>query len=412
MTSSASRCSSTTTARRPTARAPAAPARTSTTPARSPSRIGIPHYVLDYESRFKETVIDRSPRAMSRARRRCRASTATCRSSSRTCSTTARDLGARVLATGHYVASRPLPDGGRALYRARDAERDQSYFLFATTPRAARLPALSARRQDQGGDARAGAALRACGRRQARQPGHLLRADRPLHRRRSSGCGRAPPSPATSSISPAGCSAATTASSISRSASGAASASPPAIRSMWSGSMPRPGASSSGRARRCARSRMQLRDVNWIGDGALDEALADDRREVFVKVRSTRPPQPAWLRRSAAARVRRSRSSWPAARTAFRPDRPASSMMRRTASRGCWAADSSRMWPIRPASRPLEAAPAGTKPAVSRAYRPVQKWEIKKYFMTTPHNAGVVCYDSRVANWLDSATGTAACQGL
>src|SRR5262249_30645739 len=44
-----------------------------------------------------------------------------------------------------------------------------------------------------------------------------------------------------------------------------------------------------------------LRDVNWIGGGALEEALADDRREVFVKVRSTRPPQPAWLRRSAAA---------------------------------------------------------------------------------------------------------------
>ncbi len=38
-----------------------------------------------------------------------------------------------MLATGHYVASRPLPGGGRALYRAREAERDQSYFLFATT---------------------------------------------------------------------------------------------------------------------------------------------------------------------------------------------------------------------------------------------------------------------------------------
>ncbi len=35
-------------------------------------------------------------------------------------------------------------------------------------------------------------------------------------------------------------------------------------------------------------------DVNWIGDGALDDALAQ-RREVFVKVRSTRPPRPAWL---------------------------------------------------------------------------------------------------------------------
>ena len=48
---------------------------------------------------------------------------------------------------------------------------------------------------------------------------------------------------------------------------------------------------------------MQLREVNWIGGGAIDEVLADDRREVFVKVRSTRPPQPAWLRRSAAAAV-------------------------------------------------------------------------------------------------------------
>ena len=38
-----------------------------------------------------------------------------------------------MLATGHYVASRMLPGGGRALYRARDVERDQSYFLFATT---------------------------------------------------------------------------------------------------------------------------------------------------------------------------------------------------------------------------------------------------------------------------------------
>jgi tRNA-specific 2-thiouridylase len=43
-------------------------------------------------------------------------------------------------------------------------------------------------------------------------------------------------------------------------------------------------------------SRIMLRDVNWIGDGSLDGALADDRREVFVKVRSTRPPQAAWLR--------------------------------------------------------------------------------------------------------------------
>src|SRR5262249_54202731 len=40
-----------------------------------------------------------------------------------------------------------------------------------------------------------------------------------------------------------------------------------------------------------------LRDVNWIGDGALDAALGGGRMEVFVKVRSTRPPQAAWLSR-------------------------------------------------------------------------------------------------------------------
>jgi tRNA-specific 2-thiouridylase len=44
--------------------------------------------------------------------------------------------------------------------------------------------------------------------------------------------------------------------------------------------------------------RIALREVNWIGDGTLDEALDAGRREVFVKVRSTRPPQPAWLMRS------------------------------------------------------------------------------------------------------------------
>jgi tRNA-specific 2-thiouridylase len=50
---------------------------------------------------------------------------------------TARDLGADVLATGHYIRSRPNPTsanpGRRALYRPVDSDRDQSYFLFATT---------------------------------------------------------------------------------------------------------------------------------------------------------------------------------------------------------------------------------------------------------------------------------------
>jgi tRNA-specific 2-thiouridylase len=41
--------------------------------------------------------------------------------------------------------------------------------------------------------------------------------------------------------------------------------------------------------------RIVLRDVNWIGDGALDRAIAGGL-EIFVRVRSTRAPQPAWLR--------------------------------------------------------------------------------------------------------------------
>src|SRR6202042_2926243 len=46
----------------------------------------------------------------------------------------ANDLGADLLATGHYVVSDDDGRGGRALYRAADPDRDQSYFLFATTP--------------------------------------------------------------------------------------------------------------------------------------------------------------------------------------------------------------------------------------------------------------------------------------
>ena len=96
-------------------------------------RIGIPHYVLDYESRFKEAVIDRF--AESYVAGETPVPCVDCNQSIkfRDLLTTARELGAKVLATGHYVASRALPGGGRALYRARDAERDQSYFLFATT---------------------------------------------------------------------------------------------------------------------------------------------------------------------------------------------------------------------------------------------------------------------------------------
>ena len=49
-------------------------------------------------------------------------------------------------------------------------------------------------------------------------------------------------------------------------------------------------------------SRIRLRDVNWLGDGSIEQALA--ATEVFVKVRSTRAPQPAWLRAGAGRRHR------------------------------------------------------------------------------------------------------------
>src|SRR5713101_5289481 len=96
-------------------------------------RIGIPHYVLDYETRFKEAVIDRF--AQSYAAGETPVPCVDCNQAIKFHDLlgTARELGASVLATGHYVASRRLPNGERALYRAREPERDQSYFLFATT---------------------------------------------------------------------------------------------------------------------------------------------------------------------------------------------------------------------------------------------------------------------------------------
>ena len=96
-------------------------------------RLGIPHYVLDYESRFKESVIDRF--ADSYLAGETPIPCVECNRSVkfRDLLRTARELGADVLATGHYVVGKPLPDGRQGLFRAADPERDQSYFLYATT---------------------------------------------------------------------------------------------------------------------------------------------------------------------------------------------------------------------------------------------------------------------------------------
>ena len=95
-------------------------------------RIGIPHYVLDYERRFKESVIDQFAESYVAGETPVPCIDCNVAIKFTDLLSTARELGAKVLATGHYVASRPHP-GGRALYRARDEDRDQSYFLFATT---------------------------------------------------------------------------------------------------------------------------------------------------------------------------------------------------------------------------------------------------------------------------------------
>ena len=95
--------------------------------------IGIPHYVLDYEQRFREAVID--PFAASYIAGETPIPCVACNQTVKfhDLLDTARELGADVLATGHYVRTREV-NGRRAMFRPVDLERDQSYFLFATTP--------------------------------------------------------------------------------------------------------------------------------------------------------------------------------------------------------------------------------------------------------------------------------------
>jgi tRNA-specific 2-thiouridylase len=256
-------------------------------------RIGIPHYVLDYEERFRNEVIERFADSYVAGE-----TPVPCIECNRAIKfdhllATARQLGARVLATGHYVASRRLRDGSRALHCAKDADRDQSYFLFATTAEQladVRFPLGDMTKPETRELARRFGLPVAdkhdsqdicfvpTGRYtdlierlkpHAVEPGEIVdlsgrvlgRHDGIVHftvgQRRGLGIAAAEPLYVVRLDA-----------STHRVVVG---------------------------PRQALRTRsIVLREVNWIGDGALPAQGA--RREVFVKVRSTRPAQPAWLR--------------------------------------------------------------------------------------------------------------------
>ena len=94
--------------------------------------IGIPHYVLNYESRFREEVIDVFADAYVRGETPIPCVTCNQTVKFRDLLATAQDLGAEALATGHYIR-RVAGAHGAELHRAADDGKDQSYFLFATT---------------------------------------------------------------------------------------------------------------------------------------------------------------------------------------------------------------------------------------------------------------------------------------
>lgn len=99
--------------------------------------IGIPHYVLDYESRFQDSVMSTFADSYIRGETPVPCIRCNQEVKFKDLLATARDLGADALATGHYVQQRLKPVHNQKyqaeMYQAVDDTRDQSYFLFATT---------------------------------------------------------------------------------------------------------------------------------------------------------------------------------------------------------------------------------------------------------------------------------------
>jgi tRNA-specific 2-thiouridylase len=259
--------------------------------------IGIPHYVLDYESRFREAVIDNFADAYALGETPVPCIECNRSVKFRDLLETARDLGASALATGHYVASRHLASGSRALHCAADSDRDQSYFLFATTPEqldylrfplgdmskpevrelARRFGLEVADKQDSQDICfvPTGRYTDIIGklRPSAMEPGDIVDlTGRVLGRH-------------------AGIANFTVGQ---RKGLGIAAGAPLFVVRLDAESR----RVVVGRREALRMDRIVLRDVNWIGDGALESAVGEGI-EMFVRVRSTRSPQPAWLRKGA-----------------------------------------------------------------------------------------------------------------
>jgi tRNA-specific 2-thiouridylase len=262
-------------------------------------RIGIPHYVLDYESRFKEAVIDRFAASYIQGETPVPCIDCNMAIKFHDLLITARELGAKALATGHYVASRRLPSGERALYRAREEERDQSYFLFGTTREqleSLRFP-LGERTKAETRELARQFGLAIAEKHDSQDicfvpSGHYV----DIIERLKPGAAEA------GEIVDLGGKVLGSHSGIihftvgQRRGLGLATGAPLYVvrldaerRRVVVG------------PREALRmSRILLRDVNWIGEADIDGSPVDGRREVFVKVRSTRPPQAAWLRHGEA----------------------------------------------------------------------------------------------------------------
>src|SRR5690348_15171004 len=257
-------------------------------------RVGIPHYVLDYESRYKQAVIDRF--AESYIQGETPVPCVDCNMSIKfhDLLNTARELGADVLATGHYVASRALAAGGRGLFRAREEERDQSYFLFGTT-----REQLELLRFPLGDRAKAET------REHARRFG-LAVADK----HDSQDICFVPTGRYTDVIERLKPGAAAAGDIVDLDGRvlgrhdgiihftigqrrGLKIAGPVALYVVALDAEKQRVVV--GPRQALTMRRIALRDVNWIGEGALDQALDGGRIEVFVKVRSTRPPRAAFL---------------------------------------------------------------------------------------------------------------------